>query len=273
MRVQLRSILPLLVLSCAASTGAQAQVGFPGGISESPRPIVEETEPLAVAPAPVVPEGAAVEMAGQAPAGPQITWIVGTGGRTGDEASVFSAFGGFSRPGPVSMEGVLSYARNVPDGLDGINVLAGSLELGLFTTRLKPRGLAFAVNGEAQWVEEIAQGYSVGAALSKTFAELFELGGRLGYSGSDPEAGSATWAWVPGLTAAVFPMENTSLRANYTFDNDLDLEDSYELVAAYTAKLGGGPPFQVRLGVNQNSDVSAGILIILAPRPPAGRAR
>lgn len=269
MRIQFRTILPFLALGCATPTLTAAQVGFPGGISESPRPIVEETEPVdgetGLEVEAIQPE-AAPGQPGQVPDQPQVTWLLGTGGRAGDEASVFSAFGGFSRPGRVSMEGALSYARNIPDGLEGINVLGGSLELGLFGAHLKPLGLAFAVNGEAQWVEEVAQGYSVGAALSKTFVKRLEVGGRVAYSGSNPEAGSSTWAWIPGLTAAIFPVRNTSVRANYTFDNDLDMEDSYELVAAYLVQLRNSPPLQVRAGINKNRDVSAGLIIFLGPR-------
>ena len=264
MRITLRAILPLVVLACA--TPAAAQIGFPGGISDSPRPLTEETGPqeeIAPPPPPFAVEGQA---AGQAAPRTTITWMVGTGGRAGDDASVFSAFGGFSRSGRVSMEGALSYARNIPDGLDGINVLGGSLELGLFGAQLETLGLAFAVNGEAQWVEDVAQGYTVGTALSKTFVKRFEVGGRVAYSGSNPEAGASTWAWIPSLTAAVIPIRNTSVRANYTFDNDLDTEDSYELVAAHRAQLGGSPPFQVRVGINKNSDISAGLIVFLGPR-------
>lgn len=267
MRITLRAILPLFALACA--TPAAAQLGFPGGISDSPRPIVEETGPADEETGDETgqPAGAAPgQVPGQMPQPPQVTWLLGTGGRAGDEASVFSAFGGFSRPGRVSMEGALSYARSIPDGLDGINVLGGSLELGLFGAQLETLGLVLAVNGEAQWVEEVAQGYAVGAALSKTFVKRLEVGGRVAYSGSDPEAGASTWAWVPGLTAAIFPIRNTSVRANYTFDNDLDTEDSYELVAAHRVHLGGSPPFQVRVGINKNSDISAGLIVFLGPR-------
>jgi hypothetical protein len=256
MRIQLRTILPLLVPACATPAVAAAQIGFPGGITESPRLLVDETGPGEPDEQPMV--GFAAEQPAQRP---NLTWMAGTGGRAGDAASVFSAFGGFALEAPVAVEGALAYARNIPDGLDGLNVVQGSLELGLLSARLKPLGLALAVSGEAQWLEEIGRGYAVGGAVSKRLGERFEIGGRLMYSGSDPEAGASTWAFVPGLTAAVIPVRSTSMRASYTFDNDVDGEQSYELVGAYRTRLANSPPFQLRAGINQDSDVSLGIVV------------
>jgi hypothetical protein len=51
------------------------------------------------------------------------------------------------------------------------------------------------------------------------------------------------------------------VRASYTFDNDVDGEQSYELVGAYRTQLANSPPFQLRAGINQDSDVSLGIVV------------
>lgn len=248
MRITVRSILPLVVLAAATPAAAVAQIGFPGGISESPRPIITEGRPFDA--------GARFKAEETA-----VTWLLGSGGRAGEAASVFSAFGGFSVQGPLSLEGVLTYARITPDELEGVNTLQGAMELGLPLSSLERLGVAVALSGEAQWTEKAGQGYAVGASASVGLGPRLEVGGGVAYAGSVPEEGDSDWALVPSVTAAVVLIPNSSLRGNYTFKNDLDEEESYEAVGTYRLEVGGMPPFQLRLGINKDADVSAGIIL------------
>jgi hypothetical protein len=232
MRISLRVILPLVIVA-STPTFAAAQIGFPGGINESPRPIITEGRPF---------DAGARFKAKEA----AVTWLLGSGGRAGEAASVFSAFGGFSLQGALSLEGVLTYARVTPEELDGVNTVQGAVELGLPISSLERLGIAVALSGEGQWTEEAGQGYAVGAAASLGLGPRVEVGGGVAYSGSIPDA-----VLIP----------NSSLRGNYTFENDLDGEASYEAVGTYRLEMGGVPPFQLRLGINNDADVSAGIIL------------
>lgn len=250
MRLQLRSIVPVLVLSCAVPTLAEAQLGFPGGVRRSPRPLIGVERPL---------PGAGVQGDGTG-----LTWMLGTAGNTGDDASGFSALGGFSLSGKVSMEGTFTYARTIPEGLEGVNAFGGTLEVGVpLPAALARRDFEFSLSGEGEWNEEGDQAYAVGLALGKTLLPGLDLAGSLSYAGDEPDQGGATWALVPGVSASAGIFRNTSVGVDYTFDNDLDGEDSYEFVAKHELEIPNGSTFHLKAGIGHDGKVRAGIIFEL----------
>jgi hypothetical protein len=247
MRIQLRAILPLLALSCVASTAAEAQIGFPGSVRRSPRPLVDDVRS---------PGGAGV--IGD---GPQLTLLLGSAGNASDAAAGFSGMGGFKLENtPITVEGTLSYGRNIPDELDATNAFGATMELGLKHLVTKDTlEFAFGLNGEAEWEDRDA-GYKGGLSASVTFLSLLELGTSLTYGGSVPNVGDATWAFVPGVAATFYPTEKISAGIDYTFENDLDGEDSYEFVATYDVTPSAAPPFRLSAGINSDTEFNVGII-------------
>src|SRR5215213_3295665 len=95
-----RRSLFFLVASCMLATPGlvHAQVGFPGGIRESGRQLVDAG----------LPTQAGAAFTSGAPA---LTWFFGSGGRASDNAHGFSGLLGLSLEAAVPVEAALGYAR------------------------------------------------------------------------------------------------------------------------------------------------------------------
>lgn len=251
MRITLRAILPLLVLA-VAPTAAEAQRGFPGGIRNSPQPIVDE----APAPAP----GVALAVA----AGPQLTWMLGTAGKTSGAGSSFSTLGGVNIDfaSPLNLDATVFYQRAMPDDLDATNAYGGTVELGL-SHEVTRDTLEFGISasGELGWEGESARSYAAGVSASATFLSRLELGGNLAYAGSNPGTGDTEWELVPGVSATVTPYKDLRLGINYTFENDLAVDDGYEVLVRYTVRRFPTRPFQLRVGMDSEERFGAGIIL------------
>lgn len=256
MHISLRAIVPLLVL-CATPTVVVAQLGFPGGVRSSPRPLVEEARE---------PDDGAGLLVG----GAQRTWLLGTAGNASEAGTGFSALGGLSveLDESLSVEGTLSYQRSMPEDLDATNAFGATVELGR-SHKISDDALvlSYAASGEGVWKEQ-DRGYTAAVSGSATLRSLVELGGNLAYQGSDPDVGDTEWELVPGLSAAFFPTENSSVGVDYTFDNDLDGKESYEAFVTYSVTR-VARPFQLRLGVDDEEVFGLAIIFKLRPTPTA----
>jgi hypothetical protein len=258
MRITLRAIVPLLVLT-AAPVVAEAQRGFPGSVRDSPRPLVDEAGP---------PAGAqAVAGDGDGDAKTQRRWLLGTAGNTSGAGSGFSTMGGLNIKIPrlFTIEGTASYERAMPNDLDATDAFGATLELG--TSRMVTGDtleLGLSVSGEMGWEGESARSYAAGVTASATFLSRLELGGNLAYAGSDPAIGGTEWELVPGVSASIFPMEELTVGITYTFENDLAVEDGYEVSAKYRVReFRNGGSVQLRLGVDSDERFKAGVVLKL----------
>lgn len=250
MRIALRAIVPLVVLAASPAVAA-AQLGFPGSVRSSPRPLMEE--------APETDEGAGLLIGGA-----QRTWLLGTAGNASEAGTGFSALGGLTIDlnESLSVEGTLSYQRSMPEDLDATNAFGATLELGRSE---KLRGdklvLAYAVSGEGTWQEQ-ERSYETAVSGSATWLSRVELGGNLAYQGSNPDVGDTEWGFVPGLSAVLFPTKHSSVGVDYTFDNDMDGKESYEAYVTYSVTR-VGRPFQLRLGVDDEEVFGLAIIFKL----------
>ncbi|HEX6750166.1 MAG TPA: hypothetical protein VF092_22930 [Longimicrobium sp.] len=238
--------LALLALLGAAPVAAHAQIGFPGGIRESGRQVVDAGQP--------------VQLVAAATAAPKVNWFFGPAGRVSDNASGFSGAAGFSWEGAVPVEAALGYARSEPDGVDGTNAFSATVEVGVPSKALASLGTTLAVSGEGVWVVDVAQSYTAAASLTQELGSHVEVVGSMAYGRTDPEAGLTTTGFRPGASLAVVPAKGTQVRVEYTFDNDLDGEDSVELRVAQRVAPRGVIPFQLRGGIAKHGVVSVGIL-------------
>jgi hypothetical protein len=243
MRITLRAILPLVLLG-VAPTVAEAQRGFPGSVRSSPRPLVDEAGP----------SFGALAVAGGDIAKTEFTFLLGTAGSANSAGSGFSTMGGLNLKIPqlFSVEGTASYERAMPDDLDATDAFGATLELTtgrVVTTDSMKVGLSFT--GEMGWEGESARNYAAGVSASATFLDRLELGGNLAYAGGNPEIGDTEWELVPGVAASIFPMEELTVGITYTFENDLAVEDGYEVAAKYEIDRFRSP---IHLSVSVDSD-------------------
>jgi len=227
---------------------ARAQIGFPGGIRESGNQVVDAGR--------VVVTGAGVTGEGQ----PALTWLVGTSGAFSDNAQSFTGFVGLSWEGTIPVEAAVAYNRSEPDGLSGSNAFSATVEAVIPSAALAALGTKLSVSGEGVWVQDSHQSYSGAVSVTQALAKAVEVVGSAAYATTNPEAGASTSGIRPGASIAVVPVKGTSLRAEYTFNNDLDGEDSFAFRATQRLAPRGVPPFQLRGQVAKHGTVSFGIV-------------
>jgi hypothetical protein len=250
MRTGLRGSLIVFALLATAPSVVHSQVGFPGGIRESGRQVIDEGRP---------PDAAAAFIGG---GGPKLSWFIGSGGRTSDSGHGFSALAGGSLEGVAfPVEAAFGYARSDPDDLEETNSFSATVEVAMPSGAFKALGTKLAVSGESVWTPDVDWSYSAALSATQPVGEYFELVGGVTYGASNPEVGETSTGFRPTASLGAVPADGTAFRLEYTFDNDLDGEDSVEFRVTQRIKAAGMPPVQLRGAIAKHGVVSVGILL------------
>ena len=233
-----------------------------GETRESARPLSEEGLPgrqSAPIPPPPPPDSTVGMMAATpAPHAAAVRWVIGSGARLEDAATGFGANATMVMTGATRFELRGEYTRRDPEGLDGIDGVAGQLKLFLPTT-WSPPGVSVAGSADGGWEFDIGRTWSVRGAADVNVTEHVLVGFTGGYHEKQPEGGTTVSGFVPAGSLTVIPATGTEVSLQYRLDNRYHGEDRTELAVSHRFLLPRDRSIVTRGSVAKHGTLSIGL--------------